>query len=80
VGGTAPAQFEQDVDPRETLKAQLEEARTVPDVTRISQLWLKPENNLLTAELTATDVQALCKSRSDAIRAARGKGQQALPA
>jgi RecT family len=80
-GGFAPASFEQDVDPRETLIAQLEAAQTVPDVTRITQLWLKPENNLLTPTLTAADVQVLCKSRSDAIRAERAarKGQQALP-
>lgn len=80
-GSPPEAPIEEDVDKRQTLIASLEEARTVPDVTRIRNLWTDPKNKLLTPELTSADVDVLCTSRVEAIRSERPRkgAQPTLP-
>lgn len=58
------------------LKAQLEECRTVPDVTRVKNSLTGPASKL--SEQEKADINAICDSRAEAIRAAR-KAQKTLP-
>lgn len=62
-------------DPMAALKAQLEECRTVPDVTRVRNSFTGPASQLSDKE--KSDINAICDSRSAAIRSERkGSGQQ----
>jgi hypothetical protein len=78
VGSSASAQSESLEDPFAALKRQLEECRTVPDVTRVRNSLTGPASKLTDKE--KADINAICESRAEAIRAARktGGSQQSL--
>jgi hypothetical protein len=67
----APAEVASD-EPMAAIRAQLEECRTVPDVTRLRNSFTGPASKLNDQE--KADINAICESRADAIRAARKTG------
>ena len=72
---SAPTQQEATADPMNAedpmiaLKQQLEECRTVPDVTRVRNSFTGPASKLTDKE--KADINAVCESRAQAIRADR---------
>ena len=78
-GESAPAQTETVDDPMAAIRKQLEECRTVPDVTRFRNSFTGPASKLSDEE--KRNINALCESRAAAIREERkasNSGQSTL--